>query len=136
MSSFRGCLEMLDVRGVRRLWAQTAPHLPQPRDDDEALHTLHEARVRSQSIPASRRAYSAAWLAERDLQAAEPQIVSAVGAASNATDPGLKRAVEGAMTRAAEAMIAAGYDPDRDAAEIRRAMLDARAKVKAGRVSV
>jgi hypothetical protein len=40
------------------------------------------------------------------------------------------------MSRAAEAAIAGGLDVDKDAREVRRIMLDARAKVKAGRISV
>lgn len=135
-NAYRDILLALDVDAARRLWAKVSPHLYQPKDDEETLVMLHTARVKLLSIPVKARAYSAAWLAEREAQAVEPRIVQAVGAASSAKDPGFKSALVGAMSRAAEAAITGGLDPDRDANEIRSAMLDARAKVKAGRVSV
>jgi hypothetical protein len=134
--AFRDALLTLDLAMLRRLWAHVAPGLPPPRDDEETLITAHHARVRAKTLPAKARAYSAAFLAERDMAMAEPIIVAAIGAASSASDRGLKAAIQDAMTRAAEAAMAAGYDPDTDAKEIRAAMLDARAKVKAGRISV
>lgn len=113
-----------------------APHLPQPETDEDALRTLHEARVRAKSVPDRMRAYSLAWLQEREIERVEPHVVAAVGAASKSVDPGRKRAVEDAMARAAMRCMEEGMDLDRDAAEIKRRMLDARAMVHMGRVSV
>jgi hypothetical protein len=136
LRAFREILLTLDVKAARALWARVAPRLPQPKDDDEALVMLHTARVKAQSVPARARAYSAAWLAERELDQVEPIIASSAGAATNTKDTGLRSALLGAMSRAAEAAIAGGLDVDKDAREVRRIMLDARAKVKAGRISV
>lgn len=136
MRAFRDILLSLDIPAARALWARVAPHLAQPKDDDETLVMLHTARTKAKSVPARARAYSSAWLAEREMDQVEPIIAASVGAATNTKDTGLRTALIGAMSRAAEAALSSGLDPENDAVEIRRLMLDARAKVKAGRISV
>lgn len=62
---FRQALEDLDVPLLRKVWAHSNSHLPQPRDDGEALIVAHMARSGSESISFKARAYSHAWLVER-----------------------------------------------------------------------
>jgi hypothetical protein len=70
--AFRQCLIDLDVVGVCDLWFRTAPHLPQPKNNDEALVTLHYARTQAGSIPVRLRCYSHSWLCERGLPSGLP----------------------------------------------------------------
>jgi hypothetical protein len=113
--AFRRCLIELDVVGICDLWFHVAPHLPQPKNNDEALATLHYARTHAESIPVRLRCYSHAWLCERSLlsglpdhlkpKAARlyPHEVKAVGisvkALSAANEP-RARAIEKAMSDA------------------------------------
>jgi hypothetical protein len=69
-AAMRQCMEELDVDGIRRLWAEVSPHLPQPRDDADALATCHLARTATRSMPFPLRAYSHQWLLERGLTVA------------------------------------------------------------------
>jgi len=70
--AFRRCLIELDVVGICDLWFRHAPHLPQPKNNEEALITLHYARTEAWSIPVRLRCYSHAWLTERGLPSALP----------------------------------------------------------------
>jgi hypothetical protein len=112
---FRRCLIELDVVGMCDLWFQVSPHLPQPKNNEEALITLHYARTQTNSIPVRLRCYSHAWLTERSLpsglpdwmkpKAARlyPHEVKAVGVAvkaMSAASAPLARAVEKAMSDA------------------------------------
>jgi hypothetical protein len=112
---FRRCLIELDVVGMCDLWFHVAPHLHQPRNNEEALITLHIARTESRSISVRLRCYSHAWLSERGLpsnlpdwlkpKAARlyPHEVKAVGVAvkaMSAASAPLARAVEKAMSDA------------------------------------
>jgi hypothetical protein len=113
--AFRRCLIDLDVVGMCDLWFRVAPHLPQPRNNDEALVTIHCARTQTESIPLGLRCYSHAWLCERGLPSGlpdrlkpmasrlYPHQVKAVGIAvkamSTASVP-LARAIEKAMSTA------------------------------------
>jgi hypothetical protein len=71
-SEFRRCLLELDVIGACDLWFAVSPHLPQPKNNEEALITLHHARTQASSIPARLRCYSHAWLLERGLPSGLP----------------------------------------------------------------
>ena len=130
-AAFRRCLLTLDVAGMARLWRNAAPHLHQPQSADEVVETMHRARVASRSMPAAARDYSARWLEER----ARMQTMEAVGVATSAKDPELRDALLGGMTRAVRAALAGGIAPS-DAKELRSLILDARQKVKRGRVSI
>jgi len=140
--AFRRCLIELDVVGVCDLWFQVSPHLPQPKNNEEALVTIHYARTQTQSIPERLRCYSHAWLTERGLpsglpdrlkpKAARlyPHKVSAVGVAVLATsEANLPRAhaIEKAMSDAAMECYADGVT---DVAVIRGRMGEARRDVE------
>lgn len=70
-AEFRRCLTDLDTVGIRRLWKHVRPGLPQPKDDGEALITLHMARTAA-LLPIKLRCYSHAWLIERGLPSQLP----------------------------------------------------------------
>jgi hypothetical protein len=125
-AAFRRCLVDLDVVGVCELWFHVAPGLPQPRNNEEALVTLHHARTQAHSIPHRLRCYSHAWLRERGLPSGlpdglrakadrmYPRRVEAVGIAVKALsgDHERARAVERAMSDAVAECYAAGVtDP-------------------------
>lgn len=129
----------LDVAGVRRLWRETSPHLPQPKDDGEALATLHRARTQTESIPEKLRLYSHRWLVERGIpsglpdallpkaEQVRPRVVDAVGISVNTSREELlpaAREIEGAMSDA----VADAYAEGRTDTEFVRArMAEARA---------
>jgi hypothetical protein len=97
--AMRECLEKADAHNIRELWAKAAPHLPQPKDEAEALKTIHYARTVSGSIHDSLRCYSHRWLEERGLPSGlpdqlkpkadrlYPRVVSAVGVAVRMRNP-------------------------------------------------
>ena len=111
MSDFLRCLEEVDVAGVRRLWQHVSPHLPQPKDDAEALATIHVARTQSEAIGFRLRAYSHRWLIDRNLpsmlpdimgpkaERTYPRVVEAVGISVTAVDPAFLPAFVGALIR-------------------------------------
>ena len=123
--AFRDCLVDLDLKGLRQLWHIVAPHLPQPKTDQETLVSAHHARTQAKTIPFKLRAYSHRWLTERNLPSglpdymkprAErlyPKIVTAVGIAvksmSGANAP-LAKALEQAMSDAVAEMYADGIE--------------------------
>lgn len=72
-AEFRRCLIELDVTGVRKLWAEVSPHLPQPKSIKETLFTLHMARTEAQSVPLGLRQYSHRWLRERGFGSMLPE---------------------------------------------------------------
>jgi len=129
--AFRRCLAALDIAGIRKLWRDAAPHLPQPQSDDEVLETMHRARAKMTTIPAAARAYSERWLAERERM----RIAEAVGYATNTKDTGLRAALIGGVARTVGVALAGGVAPS-DAKTLRPLMMDARAKIKSGRVSI
>lgn len=91
--AMRECLEKADVHSARELWRKAAPHLPQPKDDAEALKTIHYARTVSEAISDPLRCYSHCWLLDNGLpsglpdrlkaraERVYPRIASAVGLA-------------------------------------------------------
>ena len=125
--AFRRCLIDLDVVGICDLWFHVAPHLPQPKNNEEALATIHYARTQAESISLRLRCYSHAWLCERGLPSAlpdhwkpkasrlYPHEVKATGIAVKAMSPENEpraRAIEKAMSNAAMECYADGVtDP-------------------------
>lgn len=109
MNAFRRCLLELDVPGIRAIWAKLSPHLPQPKDDKEALAALHVARTAAESVPFKHRAYSHRWLTERALpsqlpnklkpsaEQVVPRIATSVGIAVGSEIPFVRDSVRGAM---------------------------------------
>jgi hypothetical protein len=140
--AFRRCLIDLDVVGICDLWFHVCPHLPQPKNNDEALATMHYARTQARSIPLRLRFYSHAWLCERGLPSGlpdqlkptanrlYPHEVRAVGisvkALSEASVP-RARAIEKAMSDAAMECYADGVT---DVATIRGRMSEARRDIE------
>lgn len=140
--AFRRCLIELDVVGICDLWFHVAPHLSQPKNNDEALATMHYARTQASSISLRLRCYSHAWLCERGLPSALPDCwkpkasrlypheVKAVGVAVKAMSPAsepVARAIESAMSNAVLECYADGVtDVDR----IRSRMDEARRGVE------
>lgn len=126
-AEFRRCLLELDVVGIRRLWKHVASHLPQPSSDDEALVMLHMARTAAQSVPERLRAYSKAWLAERE----RAKVANAVGISIRSPEHRRSQA-EDAKAAMADVVLSAhqaGIDLDVDAAEVSRRMTNVRRKI-------
>jgi hypothetical protein len=125
---FRRCLIDLDVVGICDLWFHVCPHLPQPKNNEEALVTMHYARTTARTVPLRLRCYSHAWLTERGLpsglpdwwkpKAARlyPHQVKAVGVSVKAlseANASRARAIEKAMSDAVAECYADGVtDPD------------------------
>lgn len=126
-AEFRRCLIELDVIGACNLWFEAAPGLPQPKNNAEAIVTLHYARTQAESIPDKLRCYSHAWLCERNLPSGlpdalkpkadrlYPRIVKAVGIAVkalSAANEAQARAIAKAMSDAVAECYADGVtDP-------------------------
>jgi hypothetical protein len=108
-SEFRRCLIESDVAGAQSLWAKANPGLPR-LDADQAITSLHMARIEAKSMPRSLKAYSLAWLAERGFSMVDGQwvcgpvkrdgIAEAVGVASMSTDPHFSNRIVRAMNDA------------------------------------
>jgi hypothetical protein len=72
-NAFRQCLEVADLEGVRALWGEVAPHLPQPKSDFEVQVMMHRARTEVAGIPRSKRYYSHCWLIANGLASGLPE---------------------------------------------------------------
>lgn len=98
-AAFRELLEAGDVDGLRRIWSEIAPGLPQPETREQAEIAMHIARTASDTMKIAPRVYSHRWLTERmlpsmlpdDLRAVaereEKRIVEAVGVSVNFRSP-------------------------------------------------
>ena len=136
---FRQALIDCDVELCRKIWAHSHPHLPQPESDDDVLTTIHIARTGAESIAFKHRAYSHAWLRERNLPSKLPDelkpraerlypvIIEGVGIAVKSSNKKLAFEIRTAMERVVLDCYANG---DRDPALIRRLTQAARWKVK------
>lgn len=125
-NEFKRCLVELDVDGIRRLWNHVSPHLPQPKNDDEALHTMHLARTKMKNLHPKLVKYSKAFLAER----ARSKIVTGVGIAVKAPIWRQAHALElrATMERVVETAYKEGVDLDVEAAEVSKRMQQAHRK--------
>lgn len=139
---FRACLEVCDVDTLLRIWAQTHPHLPAPKNREQALIVMHHARTVANSVSERGRFYSHAWLRERLLPSGLPDHmkpkaerlypvkVGAVGVSVSALN-GQKTErhlfVEKRMSLAVEDAYANG---DRDPVLVKKLMMDAKAKAQ------
>lgn len=126
-NEFKRCLVELDVQGIRRLWNHVSPNLPQPKNDDEALHTMHLARTKMKGLHPKLVKYSKAFLAER----ARSKVVTGVGIAVHA--PVWRQAhaleVRSAMEHAVMSAYKEGVDLDTEAAEVSKRMQQAQRKI-------
>jgi hypothetical protein len=140
--NFRRCLIEGDVAGARRLWAHVAPHLPQPKTYAEAEAVLHMTRTTTQSIEFKLRAYSHAWLIERNYPSrlpddlkpkAErmyPRTVEAVGISVNAGSSALAPAVVGIRGAMENAVLDAFAEGKTDPGFVNGRMMEARQRAK------
>jgi hypothetical protein len=139
----RRCLDQADVRGMWDLWSQVMPGLPQPHTFVEAEASLHYARTAARSIVFWKRAYSHAWLREREMPSglpdglrpgAErlyPRVVEGVGVAVRA--PPARRELGEAVALAMRGVVEECYAVGATRPEFVRArMSEARAKVLKG----
>lgn len=121
-TEFLNCLEKGDIDGLCQLWRIYAPDRHQP-DRDEAEFIMHCTRTEIPNISFKERAYSHAWLKERNLPSrlpdhlkpkAErlyPRVFGAVGISFNAKNPIIKPAakiIQKAMCDAVEDIYANG----------------------------
>lgn len=128
-AEFRRCLLDLDYVAVRQLWQHVCPHLPQPRDDDEALYMLHVARTKAESIPQSKRLYSKQWIAERDRR----RIAASVGVSVKASSSWRKVQAQDLQAHLSDVVLDAhkeGVDLDHEAPEVRRRLNQARDRIR------
>jgi hypothetical protein len=129
---FRDCLVNLDVAAMRSLWKYVAPHLPQPKTDDECLNTMHLARLQMTTLPKRERAYSQAWVDERRLTNDVFAVGIAVKAESSPNPSARRRGVyvRHEMTYAVEQALRYGIGLERpeDAVEVKRLIMLAREK--------
>jgi hypothetical protein len=133
---FRRCMVELDTVTARRLWKHVHPELSQPQDDDQTLIMLHTARVNAGWLSLALRQYSRTWLDERlGGQPTGPLAIETVGYATNTRDTGLREALTGGVSRTVAMALAGGVAPS-DRKELHPLMMDARAKVKSGRISI
>lgn len=144
-AEFRQILIDADAAKARSAWSSIAPHLPQPKDDVEALACLHIARTAAQTIPPRLRYYSHRWLLEHGYPSqlpdrlrapAErmyPKKVDAVMVAVRSQFPEVKEAITGAMNDAVADCYANG---DRDPLIVKPQMMAARARERRGLVLV
>lgn len=133
-TEYRRCLLEADVAGLMRLSEVAEPHLPRMSAVQAAV-AMHQARTMAKGIPAKLVTYSRRWLEERARLPAQPVISDSVGVASICGDRGLRAALTGGMTRTVSAAIADGV-PAADAKTLRPLILDARWKIKRGRISI
>jgi hypothetical protein len=123
----RRCLEEIDVEGIRELWREVAPEMPQPSSDHEALAAIHLTRTQAEWLRLTQRFYSHRWLLDHNLisglpdhlrPSAEriyPKTVSAVGLSINSRSEWLKPAlplIRGAMEAAIHEAYADGRQDD------------------------
>lgn len=140
----RDALDRCDVPTMRRIWKQTAPHLPQPRTDGDTLVAIHLARTQAESVRFKLRAYSHKWLRERGFpsylpdalkpkaERLHPVIADAVALAV-ATKSGPKLPLAMAVRGAMEHAVLDAYAEKRtDPAFVKARVVEARDKVLRG----
>lgn len=137
---FRQLLEAGDVDGLRKVWAQCMPHLPQPQSREQAEIVMHRARTEAESLPFKHRAYSHRWLTERALPSGLPSglqpraeqvpavITEGVGIAVKASNPLFASAAQEVRVAMEIAVEEAYADGRRDPVFVRAHMDEARAR--------
>jgi hypothetical protein len=143
MNEFALLMEKGDVEGLMRAWKIIAPDQHQPGSYEEAEISMHASRTAANSISFPKRAYSHAWLVERNIPSllpddlkpkAErlyPRIVAGVGISVNSHSSWLKPAakiIQGAMCEAVEEVAADGKFNDQEL--VKRRMFEAKQKTQ------
>jgi hypothetical protein len=139
-AAMRQVLVECDVSGARRLWAEYAPHMPQPQNDAEALVCLHRARTEAASIALRLRAYSHRWLVDNGwpsglpdelrpkAERLYPRIALSVGIGVKSVYPDVAAEIRSAME---DAVLEAEADGRlTDAPFVKGRMMEARAKAR------
>lgn len=138
MNAMKQCLLELDVQGAMGLWAHSRPGMPQPKNYDEAEVLVHHARTQLRDIPLRSRAYSHAWLTERNMPSglpdelkphAErlyPRIVDGVGISVKATAEHRREEALALRSAMSDAVAEAYADGRREPEYVRRRMAEAR----------
>jgi hypothetical protein len=134
-AAFRSCITRLDVKGIRNLHRRFNPHLPQPKDDEEALTSLHIARTQAKFLSERERQYSRDWLAERQTGRIAHAVGVSVGMPSQPLNS-RQEDVRDAMSDSAGESYKKGLDLDKDAPEVKGRMMEARRKIHRFRNSV
>lgn len=137
-SEVQRCLEQADVNGIKRFWAEIAPHLPQPKTDEETLAGIHHARTIASSISDKLRFYSHRWLLDRgypsglpdnlkpSAERLYPQIAMSVGISVNSK--GLFKEAVPFIRKAMEDVVIDCYaNGDTDPVIVKPRMMEARA---------
>jgi hypothetical protein len=133
------CLEEMDVKSIRSLWHLIAPNMPQPKNDFEAMGSMHMARTQLITLTPRQRYYSHRWLLDHNLisllpdqekPAAErmyPQIKSSVGISLNSRSD-LTKPIVPLIQSAMENAVLEAYADGRkdDIPHIKKRMAEAR----------
>jgi hypothetical protein len=122
-------------------WPELFPHLPGPKNDDEAEIVLHHARTQNPRIDFKLRAWSHRWLVDHSLPSGLPDelkpkaerlypvVVSAVFVSANSNSPALKPVAKLVQDAMSEAVLEADADGKLlDTPFVRARIQDARAK--------
>lgn len=132
------CLENLDIAGIRKLWHEARPNMPQPETDRETLISMHMARTQMDEMPERKRFYSHRWLLTEGYPSAlpdqlrpsaervYPKVVEAVGVAVRSPNRRYAKEMEKTMLDAVKDAQAEG---ETDADFIKSRMLEARRKL-------
>jgi hypothetical protein len=136
------CLEEMDVEGIRSLWHLIAPNMPQPKNNLEAMATMHMARTNMQILTQRQRYYSHRWLLDHNMisllpdaekPSAErmyPQVVSSVGISVNTGSELAKPIIPHIQSAMENAVLEAYADGMKDdIPHIRKRMSEARKTV-------
>lgn len=133
------CLKTVDVDGIRRLWSNVSPNMPQPHDDSSALVAIHHARTQCRAIAFRDRAYSHRWLTDNGYPSGLPDelrpkaeqtyhtVVQGVGISCNARSELFKPIVKLVQRSMEDAVSEAFADGKTDPEHVSARMSEARA---------
>jgi hypothetical protein len=132
-------LEECNVDGLRLLWKEVFPEIPQPTVDYGILCVIHLARTRISSLSFRYRAYSHSWLLERGIPSMlpdrlrpsadrmYPRIVEAVGISVNSKSNIIKPALSMIQKNMSDVVLECYSDKKTDVRFIRQRMNNVRA---------
>lgn len=141
-SEFRGLLEAGDIDGLRAWWKKHRPGMPQPESREQAEIVMHRARTEAGSVSLRARAWSHAWLRERQLPSGLPDrlrpsaerlypvAIEAVGISVNTRNPLLRPAMAQIRKSMEHAVLDAYAEGRRDPVFVTARMNEARQKTE------
>lgn len=139
-NNFRSLLENCDVEGLRNIWKNIFPHMPQPENYEQAEIVMHHARTTAESMSFRARAYSHRWLTERDIPSGLPDkmkpkaerlypvIADVVGISLNTNSEYLRPALIEVRKSMEDAVLDSYADGNKDPIHIQNRMNEARKK--------